>query len=168
MLAASPVLAGARAVRPSPIASRTGRLLAVPFGLCFAALGTVALLSVLGVLPSKVPPTAAYRVFGLCASTVFITAGLGVVLFGLGFQRVAAKAGGVALLAFLLAFNWIAFGPGERTFTRKLSSSLTAPSVSQVPEWEGRTVFGIVALLMDAVLVFGVVRGRRSSSSNRS
>lgn len=168
MLAASPVLAGARAVRPSPIASRIGRILAVPFGLCFAALGTVALLSVLGVLPSKVPPTAAYRVFGLCASTVFIAAGLGIVLFGLGFQRVAAKAGGVALLAFLLAFNWIAFGPGQRTFTRRLSSSFTAPSVSQVPEWEGRAVFGIVALLMDALLVYGVVKGRRSSSSSRS
>lgn len=168
MLAASPVLAGARAVRPSPIVSRAGRILAVPFGLCFAVLGTVALLSVLGVLPSQVPPTAAYRVFGLCASTVFIAAGLGVVLFGLGFQRVAAKAGGVALLAFLLAFNWIAFGPGERSFTRKLSSSFRAPAVSRVPEREGRSVFGIVALLMDAVLVYGMVKGRKSSSSDRS
>ena len=153
---------------PPPIASRAGRILAVPFGLCFAALGTVALLSVLGLLESKAPLTTAYQVFGACASVVFIAAGLGIVLFGLGFPRVAAKAGGVALLAFLLAFNWIAFGPGERTFTRKLSSSLTAPSVSQVPEWEGRTVFGIVALLMDAVLVYGVVKGRRSSSSGRS
>lgn len=146
-------------------AHRQVRILAVPFGLCFVALGSVALLSVVGVLDSAVPATFAYRVFGVCASVVLIAAGAGVVLFGLGFQRVATYSGGLALLAFLAAFNWIAFGPGERTFTRKLSSSLTAPPVSQVSEFEGRAAFGIFALLMDAVLAYGLVKGHKSKRS---
>ena len=145
----------------SPVGHRRICVLAVAFGFCFLAMGIVALLSVIGVLDSAVPATFAYRVFGICASVVFIAAGAGVVLFGLDFPRSAALAGGLALLAFLATFNWIAFGPGERTFTRKLSSSITAPSVSQVPEFEGRTAFGIVALLMDALLVYGLAKGRK-------
>lgn len=140
------------------------RIGAVLGGCLFAFLGAVALASVLGYLPSKVPSTGSYRVFGSMASSVFICAGLGMALFGLGWGQAAARLGGVALLCFVLTFNWIAFGPGERQFTRKTSTSLassTTTSTSPASELEGRVVFGIFALLMDAVLVYGLVAGRR-------
>ena len=144
----------------TPAAARITRILAIPFGLCFAALGTVALLSVLGVLSAGVPTTLAYPVFGACASTVFSAAGLGIALFGLGLPRIAAKSGGLALLLFLATFNWIAFGPGERTFMSRTSSSFSATTVRPATELEGRIVFGIVALLMDSILIYGLVKGR--------
>jgi hypothetical protein len=144
-------------------ASRAVRILAIPFGLCFVALGAVALLSVLGIVKSSAPPTLAYQVFGLCAAAVFIAAGMGITLFGLGFTRIAAKAGGVALLFFVLAFNWVAFGPGERQFTSKTSSVVSAATVRPASELEGRLVFGVIALLMDAVVVYGFVKGRNKN-----
>lgn len=137
------------------------RLGAVLVGGLFAFLGAVALASVLGYLPSKVPSSFTYRVFGSMASSVFILAGLGMLLFGLGWAQVAARLGGVALLCFVLTFNWIAFGPGERQFTRKTSSSLTGTHSSPASEWEGRIAFGVFAVLMDAVIVYGLVAGRR-------
>lgn len=138
---------------------------AVLVGCLFAFLGGVALASVLGYMPSKVPSTWSYRVFGSMASSVFICAGLGMLLFGLGWAKAAARLGGVAMLCFVLTFNWIAFGPGERQFTSKTSSSFTAEKTSPTSELEGRLVFGIVSLLMDGVIVYGLVVGR--SRQNR-
>lgn len=147
-----------------PANSTPLRLGAVLVGCLFAFLGAVALASVLGYLPSKVPSSWTYRVFGSMASSVFILAGLGMLLFGFGWAQVAARLGGVALLCFVLTFNWIAFGPGERQFTRKTSTSLassTTTTRAPASELEGRVVFGIFALLMDAVLVYGLVAGKR-------
>ena len=144
--------------------SRMTRILAIPFGLFFAALGTIALLSVLGVLKSSVPTTYTYQVFGVCASAVFIASGIGVALFGLGLHRVAAQLGGLALLFFLITFNWIAFGPGDRKFTTKTSSSFSKVVVRPASELEGRFVFGLVALLMDSILIYGLVKGHRNKT----
>jgi len=142
--------------------TRIAKILAIPFGLCFVVLGIIAMLSVFGVLKASVPTTQTYQVFGVFASAVFIAAGLGVALFGLGLNQIAAKSGGLALLLFLLTFNWIAFGPGDRKFTTKTSSSFSVQTVRPSSELEGRIAFGVVALLMDSVLIYGLVKGRRN------
>jgi len=118
----------------------------------------------LGVLKSSVPITYTYQVFGVCASAVFIASGIGVALFGLGLHRVAAQLGGLALLFFLITFNWIAFGPGDRKFTTKTSSSFSKVVVRPASELEGRLVFGLVALLMDSILIYGLVKGHRNKT----
>lgn len=137
------------------------RLAAVFFGLLFAALGSFALLSVIGVLPSQHPQTMASQVFGVSASIVFVCAGLGVMLFGLRLEALAAKLGGIALLAFVLTFNWIAFGPGEREFKRTTSVNGSVRHSSSASELEGRIVFGLFALAMDGVIVYGFIVARR-------
>jgi hypothetical protein len=56
-------------------------------------------------------------------------------------------------LLFAAPFHWIAFGPGRRQFSG--SVSLPFVSVTGVPGGElgGRILFGIGALLVDAILV---------------
>jgi len=76
-------------------------------------------------------------------------------------------------LLFAAPFHWIAFGPGRRQFSGSLS--LPFVSVTEVPGGEigGRIMFGIGALLVDAILVGTVVklvqrmpRGGRGGSSS--
>lgn len=91
---------------------------------------------------------------------VFIFTGIGLMLFSLGVTQTAAKAGVAALFFFLLTFNWIAFGPGERHFTRKISSSFATTSVSKPSEMEEKVVFGIIAGLMDLLVLYGLLKSR--------
>ena len=144
--------------QPTPIFIRLGALI---FGIPFAAMGIIVLLNTYGYFPThQVVPfsTKAMTTLGAC---VLIFAGAGMVLFSLGITQAAARAGVMASLFFLLTFNWIAFGPGERHFIRKISSSFTATSVSKPSEMEGRVVFGIIAGLMDLLVVYSLLKSRR-------
>ncbi len=65
------------------------------------------------------------------------------------------------LLFFAAPFHWIAFGPGPRQF----SSTFSMPFLSArhaTSGLSGRVMFGIGALLIDAILVAAVVRFVRS------
>lgn len=66
------------------------------------------------------------------------------------------------LLALTLPFNWIAFGTGERHFSGAVSG-LGVSVVGAVSAWSGRLGFGFFAVLMDAVLVWAVVRVLRGN-----
>ena len=144
--------------QPTPILIRLGALI---FGIPFAAMGIIVLLNTYGYFSThQVVPfsTKAMTTLGAC---VLIFAGAGMVLFSLGITQAAARAGVMASLFFLLTFNWIAFGPGERHFIRKISSSFTATSVSKSSETEGRVVFGLIAGLMDLLVVYSLLKSRR-------
>ena len=124
-------------------------------------MGIIVLLNTYGYFSThQVVPfsTKAMTTLGAC---VLIFAGAGMVLFSLGITQAAARAGVMASLFFLLTFNWIAFGPGERHFIRKISSSFTATSVSKSSETEGRVVFGLIAGLMDLLVVYSLLKSRR-------
>jgi hypothetical protein len=57
-------------------------------------------------------------------------------------------------------FNWVAFGPGPRSFGGSVSIpfvSVSGPS----SEWSGRIAFGAVAVLIDAFALWVIVRGLR-------
>lgn len=55
---------------------------------------------------------------------------------------------------FLMLLNWVAFGPGAREFSMSISTPILFFAFDRANEIIGRIVFGIPALLMDAVLVF--------------
>ncbi len=76
--------------------------------------------------------------------------------------KFAGICGLIALCAFIATFNWIAFGPGERNFTKStsfsgpvVSSSVSSGKKQTASETEGRLVFGIFAGAMDALILFG-------------
>jgi hypothetical protein len=71
------------------------------------------------------------------------------------------------LLVFAAPFHWIAFGPGPRHF----STSVSIPFLSTRTgsgETVGRILFGVGAVLIDAIIIVSVIRlvreGRRGSS----
>ena len=85
-------------------------------------------------------------------------------LFSIKRSRSVTNFIGISLLLFLLAFNWIAFGPGERNFTRKTKSSFTKPTVNQVSEPEARGVFGVFAGLLDLLVIYGLAKSGRNKT----
>lgn len=134
------------------------------FGLFFCSMGLIALLGVYGYLPAQQSFGWSAKVMATLGTGVFLCAGIGMLLFALGMNDTAAKSAGFALLFFLLTFNWIAFGPGERNFTRTTRSTFTPTSTHRASEAEGRTVFGIVTGLLDLLVIYGFVSARRYKS----
>lgn len=146
-------------------------ILALAGGALFMAMGLV----VMGLASDR--PTAGASAPQVPAAilwltgTVFFAAGFGMFMFRF-FPRLATASGLIALCAFTAVFNWIAFGPGERHFTRTTSSTtgaVTSSKESAASELEGRLVFGAVAGLLDLVIVAGLYqalrhRGRRDKA----
>ena len=68
---------------------------------------------------------------------------------------------GLGIVGALAAvFNWVAFGPGPRSFSGGISIpfvSVSGPS----SEWSGRVAFGAAAVLIDAFALWVIVRGLR-------
>lgn len=134
-------------------------ILALAGGALFMAMGLV----VMGLASDR--PAAGASAPQVPAAILWLT---GTVFFAAGF-------GLIALCAFTAVFNWIAFGPGERHFTRTTSSTtgaVTSSKESAVSELEGRLVFGAVAGLLDLVIVAGIYqalrhRGRRHTPDGR-
>ncbi len=130
------------------------------FGGAFTAAGALVFALLLGHIPTqpdamKVPPVILWLI-----GTVFFAAGLGMMLFRIT-PKIAGFCALIALCAFVATFNWIAFGPGERHFTKR--TTVSAPVISsskQQPasETEGRLVFGIFAGAMDALILFGLYK----------
>lgn len=72
---------------------------------------------------------------------------------------------GVAILVGLtVVANWVAFGDGERRFTRTTSINDVVVNSRPLDERSGRFVFGISAVILDLVLVALVVKHLRKRS----
>lgn len=128
------------------------RITAGVFGLLFCLGGLMALGATQGWVPSRQAMGAATLVLTLIGAVMFTGAGLAILLWGLGRPAWAARLAAVAVLAFVLAFNWIVFGPGERHFSRSVSVGTTTASVEAtqaVSEIEERVVFGAFAAALD-------------------
>jgi hypothetical protein len=96
------------------------------------------------------------------AGALNAAAGMQVVALAAGLTLVFAGALMVSSLA--LAFDWIAFGPGERQFTGSVGVAGAAVS-SAVGEPAGRVFFGLFALLFDIAAIglwLRLIRGPRS------
>ena len=62
--------------------------------------------------------------------------------------------------ALAAVFNWVAFGPGPRSFGGGISIPFVSVSGPQ-SEWSGRVAFGAGAVLIDAFVLWVIVRGLR-------
>lgn len=91
---------------------------------------------------------------------VFLSGGLWLLLVRVA-RGLAGAFGVTAFLSFVLLFNWIAFGPGERHFTSKTSTTIGMAAHQDVSETEGRVVFGIFAGAMDLLIAYGMVMSLR-------
>src|SRR3989344_3769521 len=122
------------------------------FGPAFAAAGIAIIMSVnLLVLKNSIQvPEWLIYVFGI----LFLTAGIGLLLARI-FKKLAGFFGIIAMLSFVLIFNWVAFGPGERNFTSETNIGGYTTS-EKVSETEGRIVFSLFAGAMDLVILSGI------------
>ncbi|MDD4928923.1 MAG: hypothetical protein PHP85_06565 [Gallionella sp.] len=140
---------------PWPLVLLGGMVMSLAGGVIAAALLGYVPMNASGV---KVP------LFVLWATAlVFLFAGFAMLLSRLSSVIAGWFALG-SLLCFVLIFNWIAFGPGERSFTSRsgmgaggMSSSRSSPA----SETEGRIVFGIFAGGMDALIAYGLIASLR-------
>lgn len=133
-------------------------------GLFFAAMGLLIFAMLLGQVPGGSKAGNAPTALLWLAGTVFFSAGLGMMLYRF-LPRPAAFCALISLCSFVAIFNWIAFGPGERNFTKSTSTStgaVTATKKNAASEIEGRIVFGLVAGLLDALILFGIYQSVRA------
>jgi hypothetical protein len=70
--------------------------------------------------------------------------------------------GAVVLLALAAIFNWIAFGPGSRQFTSTFSFGGSTGQRAAVGESSGRMIFGVIAVLIDLLVVAVAIRWMRA------
>jgi hypothetical protein len=91
------------------------------------------------------------------------------------FKRLRSGLGLVYLLSFATVFNWIAFGPGERHFSRHTTFGIGGDAMTVSTgesELTGRVVFGIIAVAVNLMIAVPLVRTlmaslRRSSIPGR-
>jgi len=134
---------------------------ALLFGPALLATGLLVYGLLLGHVPAKpgalqAPPFVLWLI-----GTVFAAGGLGLLLSRL-LPRLAAACGVIAFCAFVGTFNWIAFGPGDRDFSRGKAGTTPASSASPripVSEAGGRLVFGLFAGALDVLILYGLYRG---------
>jgi len=130
-------------------------------------MGLVILFVALGIIPTDESNFHAPHWVVGAAGLAFFLAGLAILV---GPPPGAPEASRTTWRTFLLGlgvvgalaavFNWIAFGPGPRSFSGGISIPFVAISGPQ-SEWSGRIAFGVAAGLIDLFLVWVIVRGLR-------
>jgi hypothetical protein len=142
----------------------TAKKIYIAIGLLTAAIGTIPLWSVLGVLPSRPPaPGDAPAWLGAAAGLAFFLAGIVVIVKSFasaddssGELPATAPRALRALYDFLvmpiplllaLMFSWVAFGPGDRHFTVSAGAGGTAIAMGAGNPITGRIAFGFCAVL---------------------
>jgi hypothetical protein len=144
---------------------KPSRPVAIFLGLLCMVIGAVILAGAAGVLPSSHPTTheEAPRWVGGCIGLVFLAGGLVPISAAFALPNWFNQLVGVTVTAGLaLVFNWVAFFPGERHFS--MSVSLPGVSMGGVGgQLAGRAMFGLAALLGDAMVLWGLWRMLRKA-----
>lgn len=130
-------------------------------GFLFSLMGILVIFSLFAALPDSRALTLSDHILIFLGAFVFIITGAALFLFSFNAKNSAMKFGAAAFLLFLLAFNWIAFAPGERNFSRTTSSSFTKPMKFKTSETEGRIVFGVVAGALDFFLLYSYIKSKQ-------
>lgn len=152
-----------------PASPQIPLVLALLFGAVFAAAGVLVYATLLGYMPGEPAASDAPPAILWLAGTVFCSAGLGMMLF-----RIVPKLAGIcaliALCAFVAIFNWVAFGPGERSFTKLTTTGgagISSSRQEQASATEGRLVFGLFAGALDALILFGLYKSLTHRSDGK-
>ena len=122
-----------------------GGQLAIGAACCLLGVGLLAVSATLflqdsasGWSSDAIPGAAAGGVFAFSGAAMLTPPGRG---------RLRLVLAALLVTSWALAGDWIAFGPGVRQFTTSISQSGSVSS--PVDPWEGRIIFGIVAVLLD-------------------
>jgi hypothetical protein len=145
--------------RPLPVSRQIPLGVALGFGALLVAAGAVVFATLLGWLPGKLSDHTPPAILWLCGLLFFSVGGALLLLHVL--PRISGACALAALLAFTALFNWIAFGPGERHFTKSSrtgGSTTTVTRQQPATATEGRVVFGLFAGGLDLLLVFGLYK----------
>lgn len=154
-------------------APQLGRVPKIPLaialiaGAFFATAGFLVYATLLGMMPGKPPVFEFPQAILWLIGSIFVCAGTGIAVYQF-LPKIAGFCGLIALLGFIATFNWIAFGPGERNFSKSTSigsSNVTSVKKGKASEIEGRLAFGLVAGLFDALILYGIyanIRTRRT------
>jgi hypothetical protein len=138
---------------------KPSRPVALFMGLLCLVIAAVILAGAAGLLPAR--PTAheeAPRWVVACVGLVFLAGGLVPINAAFALPNWLNQLVGITVTAGLaLVFNWVAFFPGERHF----SMSVSVPGLSMSGgggQLAGRAMFGLAALLGDAMVLWGLWR----------
>jgi len=154
-------------MKTNPAASPFVRAIAVLFGTLMLAIGATVIAAAFGAFSdadgaNRVSARGSLTLIG----SVFAFTGLALIAFA--FMRIFAAAFGLcAMAAFVVCTNWVAFGPEELKFTKRTNSAAIAMSSTgrtPIDAAEGRRVFGVVAILLDALVIYGLVSSVRRRS----
>jgi hypothetical protein len=156
---------GGAPVPPEPQAQIAQQKLSRPAALfmgllCFTC-GAAVLAAATGVLPAAPGTLQAPRWVIGCAGVVFLAGSLLPLNAACGLPNWLNQLAGLAVaLGLALVLNWIAFFPGERHF----SGTFSVPGVTLAAGANaiaGRIMFGLGALLADAIVLGGLWRQLR-------
>jgi hypothetical protein len=146
------------------VAAKVPWTVALLFGPVCIAAGAAVLAAAAGYLPMS-PSKNPLPAWWLWAGGIFFVAGGAWFLLVRLSRWLAMPFGLVAMLTLVWMVNWVAFGPGRRTFESSTSVNGVVIERSRTSEFEGRLVFGIVATLMDLGLAYGAAKALRSRLS---
>ena len=138
----------------------------VLFGSVFLLVGTFIVLISFDIIPVAEDSFNAPRLVVAAAGMVFVLGGMLVMVNAL--RHVSGVDSPVYrwlysalifafIVIFAIPFNWAAFGPGERAFSSSVSVGAATSSGSS-SEFSGRLVFGIAAILVDALIISMLIR----------
>ena len=140
------------------------------------ATGGLVLAVALGLI--EIDPAGLHAPLWIVGAIGLAFAAMGLVLLADGVQalrRAQGLLGFVCLVSFAAVFNWIAFGPGERHFSTRTGVGTGAFGVTTAAEggeFGGRFVFGVVAVLLDLLIVSPLIvwlwRRRRAAAPSDS
>ena len=144
------------------------RIFSVLIGSLMLAAGAVVIAAALGAFGSdgaNEAPRTNNPIFALIVGAVFSFAGAGVITHTF-VRKFAAACGLCAMAIFVAGINWGAFGTEELKFTKRINSA--APALSStgrtaIEASEGRMVFGIVAIGLDALVLAGLIYNFRAN-----
>jgi ABC-type branched-subunit amino acid transport system permease subunit len=134
-------------------------------GLAFVAAGAYPLALGLGLAAAPHGRLHAPLWVAALAGTCFVLVGA-LLLIPESNSRLRGFVGGVFVTAFASTFDWIAFGPGQRYFGTGFSFGGWWPH-SGSNETSGRIVFGLAAVALDALALWGWYRWARGADEAR-
>jgi hypothetical protein len=142
-----------------PLKPQISRRTAIAMGLALIAAGAYPLALGLGLAAARHGRLHGPLWVAALAGTCFILVGA-LLLIPESSSRLRGFVGGVFVTALASTFDWIAFGPGERYFGAGFPAVAWSPH-SGSSETSARIVFGLAAVILDAVALWGWVRWAR-------
>ena len=154
---------------PAPLDRNLSTVGAVLMAMAFLATGAAILALAFGAIAVDPARLSAPRWVIASAGAMFVAGGFVPLSLSCGFSAwVNHLVGLIAAASLGAVLNWIAFFPDERHFTGITTLFDLHLPVNSGGEMTGRVLFGLFALLLDAIVVTGLWRLLRGAGGARS